>query len=242
MSKERSLRSQGLSGQAIAQELGVSKTTVFNDLRSPTFSERRQRSDSGLSLLNPYHDYLLSRWNSGTFSTQKLFEEIVMAGYTDSYATVVRFTRYLKSLPGFEAAKSSTKNAFPKVSSSSQRPLTPSRVTALVLRRPELLTEQKEREVIARVKTAHSDLESAIELAQQFASVVRQRQPEELDAWLDKAKNSSISLLRCFAVGLESDYNAVLAGVTLSTSNGHFCWTHQPSEDAQAPNVWSRRT
>jgi transposase len=52
---------------------------------------------------------------------------------------------------------------------------------------------------------------------------VRQRLPLELDAWLDKAKNSSVSLLRRFALGLESDYDAVLAGVTLSTSNGHFC-------------------
>ncbi|BBD63875.1 transposase [Nostoc commune NIES-4072] len=54
------LRSIGLSGLAIAQELGVSKTTVFNYLRSSTFTERRERSDHGLSLLNPYHDYLLS--------------------------------------------------------------------------------------------------------------------------------------------------------------------------------------
>jgi transposase len=214
-----SLRSQGLSGQAIAAELGVSKTTVFNYLRSSTFNERRQRSDQGLSLLNPYHDYLLSRWNSGYYNTQKLFEEIVMAGYTGSYATVVRFTRYLKSLPGFEPAKGSTKKAFPKVSSSSQRPLTPSRVTALVLRRPEL-TEPNEREAIAQLQTAHSDLKSAIELAQQFASLVRQRLPEQLDTWLDKAKNSSVSLLHSFAVGLESDYNAVKAGVTMSLSNG----------------------
>ncbi len=95
-----------------------------------SFTERRQRSDLGLSLLNPYHDYLLSRWNSGYYNTQKLFEEILMAGYTGSYATVVRFTRYLKSLPGFEPRKISTLDPFPKVSSSSQHALTPSRVTA----------------------------------------------------------------------------------------------------------------
>lgn len=155
-----------MSGQAIATVLGVSKTTVFNYLRSSTFTERRQRSDQGLSLLNLYHDYLLSRWNSGYYNTQKLFEEIVMAGYTGSYATVVRFTRYLKNLPGFEPRKSSTLGAFPRVSSSSQRALTPSRVTAFVLRRPELTT-QEEREVLARLQTAHLDLEQAIELAQQ---------------------------------------------------------------------------
>lgn len=95
--------------------------------------------------------------------------------------------------------------------------------------------------MLARLQIAHSDLESAIELAQQFAYLVRQRQPEELDAKLDKAKNSSVSKLRGFALGKKSDYNAV-RGVTLLTSNGHFCWTHQPSYDDQAPNVWSRRT
>ena len=208
-----------MSGQAIAQELGVSKTTVFNYLRSSTFTDRRQRSDQGLSLLNPYHDYLLRRWNSGYYNTQKLFEEIVMAGYTGSYATVVRFTRYLKSLPGFEPRKSSTLDPFPRVSSSSQRALTPSRVTAFVLRRPEL-TKPNEREVLARLLSAHSDFAEAIELAQQFAVLVRQHLPSELDAWLDKAKNSSVSLLSRFALGLESDYDAVLAGVTLLTSNG----------------------
>ena len=213
------LRSVGFSGLAIAQSLGVSKTTVFNYLRSSTFTERRERSDHGLSLLNPYHDYLLSRWNSGNHNTQELFEEIRTCGYIGGYATVARFTRYLKTLPGFEPAKCSKKNASPRVRSSSHRPLTPSRVTALVLRRPELI-QPNEREIIAQLQTAHSDLKSAIELAQQFASVVRQRLSEQLDAWLNKAKNSSVSLLRSFAVSLESDYDAVKAGVTMSVSNG----------------------
>ncbi len=188
-------------------------------MRSSTFTERRERSDKGLSLLNPYHDFLLSRWNSGNHSTQKLFEEIRAYGYTGSYATVSRFTRYLKTVPGFEPAKGSRKNASLRVSSSSHRPLTPSRVTALVLRRPELI-QPNEREVIAQLQTAHSDLKSVIELAQQFASLVRQRLPEQLDAWLNTAKNSSVSLLRSFAVSLESDYDAVKAGVTMSVSNG----------------------
>jgi len=214
-----SLRSQGWSGQAIAQELGVSKTTVFNYLRSSTFSERRQRSDQGLSLLNPYHDYILSRWNQGYYNTQGLYEEIRQAGYIGSYATVSRFTRYLKSLPGAEPENRSRKDTFPKLSSKSQRALTPGRATALVLRRPEL-RESDDDELLARLQAAHSDLEAAIELAQQFASLVRQRLPKQFDSWLDKAKNSSVSLLHSFAVGLESDYDAVKAGVTMPVSNG----------------------
>ncbi|MHC5722360.1 MAG: helix-turn-helix domain-containing protein, partial [Nostoc sp.] len=85
-----SLRSIGLSVQAIAKELGVARNTVYNYKRCSTFTERRQRSDQGLSLLNPYQDYLLSRWNSGNYNTQELFEEIRQAGYTGSYATLVR--------------------------------------------------------------------------------------------------------------------------------------------------------
>ncbi|MDF5733818.1 MAG: hypothetical protein PUP92_39070 [Rhizonema sp. PD38] len=50
-------------------------------MRNSSFTERRQRSDSGLSLLNPYHDYLLQRWNIGYYNTQELFEEIRQAGY-----------------------------------------------------------------------------------------------------------------------------------------------------------------
>jgi transposase len=214
-----SLRSQGWSRQAIAQKLRVSKTTVFNYLRNSTFTERRQRSDQGRSLLNPYHNYILSRWNQGYCNTQRLYEEIRACGYIGGYATVSRFTRYLKSLSGAEPEKRSRKETFPKLSSQSQRALTPGRATALVLRRPEF-RESDDDELLARLQAAHSDLGIAIELAQQFASLVRQRLPQQFDSWLDKAKNCSVSLLHSFAVGLESDYDAVKAGVTLSISNG----------------------
>ena len=95
-------------------------------------------------------------------------------------------------MPGFEPRQGLRKNASPRVSSCSHRPLTPKRVTVLVLRRPEL-TGSNEREAIARLQTAHSDLESALELAQQFASLVRQRLPEQLDAQLIIAKEVDLA-------------------------------------------------
>ena len=48
-----------------------------------------------------------------------------------------------------------------------------------------------------------------------FAQFVRQRQPEQLDPWLEKALYSQLSPLR-----LREDYSAVKAGVTLPWSNG----------------------
>jgi hypothetical protein len=57
-------------------------------------------------------------------------------------------------------------------------------------------------------------------LAQDFAALVRQRQPERLDAWLARAATSALQALRRLAKGLGEDYEAVKAGVTLPWSTG----------------------
>ena len=60
----------------------------------------------------------------------------------------------------------------------------------------------------------------AIDLAQDFAQLVRQRQPEHLDPWLQRAATSTLEALRRFATGLYEDHEAVNAGVTLPWSTG----------------------
>ena len=59
-----------------------------------------------------------------------------------------------------------------------------------------------------------------VTLPQDFAQLVRQRQPEALDPWLQRATTSALEALRRFATGLQDDYAAVKAGVTLPWSNG----------------------
>src|SRR5262249_62039022 len=60
----------------------------------------------------------------------------------------------------------------------------------------------------------------AIDLAQDFTQMVRQRQPAALDGWLQRAATSPLEALRHFAQGLYEDYDAVKAGVTVPWSNG----------------------
>jgi transposase len=57
-------------------------------------------------------------------------------------------------------------------------------------------------------------------LAQDFAQLVRQRQPAQLDPWLARAAVSPLLPLQRFAKGLRDDYDAVKAGVTLPWSSG----------------------
>ena len=49
---------------------------------------------------------------------------------------------------------------------------------------------------------------------------MRQRLPEDLDSWLEKATNSSVKAFQTLAKGLKEDYDAVKAGLTLEVSNG----------------------
>ena len=58
----------------------------------------------------------------------------------------------------------------------------------------------------------------ALDLAQDCAALVRQRQPAQLDPWLQRATTRTLEALQRFAVGLRDDYEAVKAGVTLPWS------------------------
>ena len=58
----------------------------------------------------------------------------------------------------------------------------------------------------------------AIDLAQDFLVLVRQRQPERLDPWLTRATASTLEAFQRFASGLQEDSKAVTAGVTLPWS------------------------
>lgn len=51
-------------------------------------------------------------------------------------------------------------------------------------------------------------------------ALVRQRQPDQLDPWIEQALQSRLSPFQRFAKRLREDYDAVKASVTLPWSNG----------------------
>jgi predicted permease len=92
-------------------------------------------------------------------------------------------------------------------------------MTWLFLRDPKHLTakEQAELELICH----HSPTATVCyQLAQQFMSMLRLRRGQQLDAWLSAVEASQVDELRRFAEGLLKDKSAVVAGLTLSYSNG----------------------
>ena len=218
------LREQGYLIKDIAHHLGIGKRTVYTYLAAPTFPERQPSSRQRRSGLDPYKPYLLEQWNLGRQQTKELFQEIQQQGYKGSYATVARYTQQLRqSQPQLKPKRESLndlpgRGPAPKIQTSDQEPLSARRAAWLILKQEENLTS-KEENLLERLG-GQPELSGAITLAQGFIELVRQRLPENLDSWLEKAKNSSIKAFQSFAKGLKEDYDAVKAGVTLEVSNG----------------------
>ena len=213
------LHHQGWTAPAIAQHVGLSLRTVQRDLRSATFAGRKRRSDRGDSSLNPYKPYLLERWNAGCYTAMRLFRDLRQRGYAGGYGVVAAYARRLRQAQGLPPGHRRPRQPLPAVAEPLCQPLTPRRASWLVLRRETKRTDAESQQ-LTMLRAQQAEVAEAIALAQDFATLVRQRQPMQLDLWLKRATTSAVDAIRRFATGLYEDYEAVKAGVTLPWNSG----------------------
>ena len=89
----------------------------------------------------------------------------------------------------------------------------------MFIRDPKQLNTEKQAElelICQRSETARK----TYELTQQFMTMLRLRRGQEFEMWFSAVEASQIPELRHFAQGLLKDKSAVVAGLTLSYSNG----------------------
>jgi transposase len=213
------LHRQGWSNRAIAQQLGIGRMTVVRYLQAPTFPERKGRSDTGKSVLTPYKERLLKRWNAGCRDALRLFRDLQRHGYTGSYPTVARYAQRLRQAQGLRPRERRPGQMLPRIVELQPQPLTTRRATRLVLKRPEHRPDV-DTQLLAHLESQHRDLAGAIALAQDFCAIVRERQVDRFDDWLARAVASGVAPLRRFALGLRADDDAVRASLRLPWSNG----------------------
>jgi transposase len=211
------LHRQGWSTTAIAAQVGGSCRTIERSLQMPTWPVRQHRRHYGRSIVNPYTAYLLERWNAGCHTAIQLFQEIQARGYAGSYRRVTAYVSRIRQAQGIPPRRQARRQRLPVVAEPVSEPLTPRRATWLVLRREAKRTEAEAQQLI-QLHAQSAEVAEAIDLAQDFATLVRQRQPERLDPWLTRATASTLAAFQRFASGLREDYAAVKAGVTLPWS------------------------
>lgn len=202
------LRAQGLTQREVATRMGMSERAVRSWLKrgtAPT-NERRVRRRS---VFDPYAPYVLQRWQAGFHDATHLYEEIQARGFSGTVRIVQRFVQALRDTP--------EKITLPPATGADR--FSSNDVTWLFLRDREQLTAEKQAElelICQRSEMARL----TYELTQQFMTMLRLRHGQEFEAWLSAVEASQIPELRRFAQGLLRDKSAVVAGLTLSVSNG----------------------
>ncbi len=213
------LHRQGWSTVAIATQVGRSQRTCERYLQMPTWPGLQHRRHYGRSILNPYKAYILERWNAGCHTAIQLFHELQPRGYTGSYRRVTAYVSRIRQAQGIPPRRQGRRQQLPMVAEPASPPLTPRRAAWLVLRHTKKRTED-EAQQLTQLHARSAEMAEAIDLAQDFATLVRQRQPTQLEPWLTRATTSALEAMQRFASGLREDYEAVKAGVTLPWSSG----------------------
>jgi transposase len=207
----RELQAAGFTILDIAQLVGASRRTVYRYLALETPPERRRPHRAGRGVLAPYEPYLQQRWAEGCRNRSRLFREIRLLGYQHSARTVSLFLKRLtEHLPAATAA--SSRPSLTRVPSARH-------VACLLGWRKDQLPED-ERDYLVRLCEHEPTIALAYELAQDFATLARERPGQGCDAWLTRATTSGIPELDRFARGLTDDQAAVEAGLSLEWSNG----------------------
>jgi transposase len=200
----------------IARKLGVSRQCVYEYLRMQQPPEQTHIPPSRQPMLEPYKASLVRRRNEGCRNAQQAYREIKEKGYPGTDSNVVRFFGHLRK----HFNQSGTfKQVDPVTQTPVQAPPSASQVAHWITFKEEQRQDWQQ-EYLTRLCEADQEIQQAYELVRDFTTMLRERQGERLDAWLEKVEAQGIAELKNFALGVKRDYEAVKAGLILEWSNG----------------------
>jgi len=208
------LRSKGADVADLARAVGISRQTAYRYLSMSVPPERRRhRVERRDRVLDPYEDYLLRRWSEGCHNGMQLWREIRAQGFAYSSSPVSRFVAHLRQDPSHRPARRAA-SALTSVRGPSAR-----EVALLFLRRSVDRTDEQTA-YVEHLLREDAHIAAAYAVTQDFATMLRRREGERLDQWIETAAQSGGDDLKRFARWLRDDYAAVQAGLTLDYSNG----------------------
>lgn len=204
----------------IARRVGVSRQCVYEYVRMQQPPERTHIPPSRQPMLEPYKDYLVRRWNEGCRNAQQAYREVKEQGYPGGDSNIVRFFGHLRkhfdqsgTFKQVDPATQTPVQAPPK------RPPTASQVAHWITFKEEQRLDWQEK-YLTQLCEADQEIRETYELITDFTTMLRERQGERLDGWLQKVETQGRVELKNFAQGVKRDYDAVKAGLTLEWSNG----------------------
>ncbi|MEM6844232.1 MAG: ISL3 family transposase [Bacteroidota bacterium] len=198
---------EGYSSRKIAKRLKIGRNTV-NRYRHMDRYREKSRPKKQQSTVLPYRNYLAKRWAEGERDRKQLWRELQQRGFAGTCGCIYRFFQNIpKDAEVLPIPELEVKN------------WTPRKVQFLLSKKEEALSEEEKR--FLKVFSDYCpEASTARGLALDFHDIFANREAHRLPTWIEQAKASSIAALKRFAVGLESDYAAVVAAATYEWSSG----------------------
>ena len=196
------LAAKQLDVATIARQVGMSRQGVYNYLHMQQPPERTRIHQEGRPNLDPYKMHLIRRWNEGCRNAQLLYREIKAQGYTGSNTAVGRFIAPWRALKGkarsFKEVAPSLETMINPDEGKKKRPPTALQVAHwLTFKEVQRLAWQKA--YLARLCEADVQIRATYELIQEFTTMLRERQGERLDEWLERVEKQGVTELQSFA-------------------------------------------
>lgn len=206
---------KAVSIRSIAKVMKMSRMTVYKYVQADCFPERAASRPRG-GALNKYLCYIHRRWAEGCENATQIWRELAEQGYKGEEAMVRRYVGRLrvrmKALPAKEQLKiEKLDTAF--------RPPSPRGATWMLLKEEKELKED-ERAFKDQLTRQCPEIEKARKLAERFQKMIKQREVDELDGWIEAARASQIKEMVGFAEGLKKDREAVRGALQYEWSNG----------------------
>ncbi len=203
---------QGHSLRRIARELGMSRRAVRRYLRCetcPDWNPGRARR----SRLDAHREWIDARLAEGNTNALALHRQLIGMSFRGSYASV---RRYVTTRLGAAGKTRNRINA--AVPSRVRRPSAKQLSFEWIRRRENRKPAEQGR--LDAIHAGSGDLARAMDLADEFAALIRKQSRGTLSDWLARSEASTCPEVRRFAEGIRRDEAAVLAAATGTWSNG----------------------
>jgi transposase len=203
------LQEKGLSERAITRLTGMSRGTVRRYLSAGAFPEINS-PENRRSQLDLYKPLIRERLEANASTVKELLQELRRLGYTGSESSLARYIR--------RRLKWNKRLAKERVGEKPKCP-SPRQVSIVMVQAPDKRADQ-DSAFLGRLTSNCVEAAAACCIAQDFADMIRQREPKRYDAWRLQVKAAAVPELLTFARVLDRDRDAVIAGITLPWSNG----------------------
>lgn len=205
------LHAQGKSARAISRELGLARATVSKYVHRPLDPVLPTPRPPRFSMLDAYDALILDHLRQGCRNAAAIHRAMVEQGFQGGPTNVRAYVKYL--------CTTSVDGRSPVTRTQRAQSLSPRCLRWLLTKPCTALSETDQHRLDALLSTS-SEMQLVYAWVQSFQKLVRERQAEQLQTWMDEGNDRGIPEFKRFVSGLERDHAAVYQALCLPWSQG----------------------